>query len=169
MTYTYNVTLEINRFDINDANIHEQEIKTNKFSHSDPLIARNAAFNRSSSNDDVLVDSTQSTELFFQDTTNWRKELRKKVSFVDPNTNVEIILHDTIFVDEKTRTYDELMFIQILNSLKRESEILKKNGILTSKNIEVTFLPSNEIIHVNIIPTPFVQTDKISVQEITLD
>ena len=171
MTYTYNVTFEINRFDMNDANIQELEIKTNKFSHSNPLMARNAAFNRSMSNDDFLLDSTPSTELFFQETPNWRKELRKKISFVDPNTKEEIIIHDSFFVDEKTRTYDELFFRQIIKSLEIEYKVFQKNGIeiINTKNIEVTFLPSNIIINADIIPTPFIQSDKISIQEMILD
>lgn len=171
MTYTYNVTIEINRFDLSDASIHQLEIKTNKFSHSNPLTARNAAFDRSSSDDEVLVDSFPSTELFFQDTVNWHTEIRKKVTFVDPNTNKEIILHDNIFVDKKTRTYDELAFRQILNSLEMEYDLLEKNGIeiLTAKNIEVTFLPSNEILKARVFPTQFIQDEKFNIQEIALD
>ena len=171
MEYTYIVTLTIDRFDINDANIHEREEKSNEFKHKNPITARNAAFNRAISYDDVLVDSANSTAVFFKDSKDWYKEFNITVVFIDPKTENEILLHESLFIDKETRMYDELMFRRIINSLVEELTVLNNNPELRieSEKLTATFLPSNESIHVEILPTPFISGGNISMKEITLD
>jgi hypothetical protein len=171
MIYTYKVTLTIDRFDTNNADIHEREEKSNEFKHKNPLTARNAAFNRALSYDDILVDSKDSTEVFFKDSKDWYKEFNITVVFIDPKSQKEILLHESLFIDKETGTYDELMFRQVINSLVDELKILQSNSSekIDSKTLNATFLPSNEIINVEIIPTPYISGESISIQEIKLD
>jgi hypothetical protein len=90
------------------------------------------------------------------------------VYFIESKTGNATLLHEC----NKTGSvkYDEIVFREILNSLKSEYSLLEREGnkIPDSMDVEVTFIPSKEVVCAKIIPTPFLNIDQISIQEIVL-
>jgi hypothetical protein len=177
MTFTYKVEADINRFKQNKEETFNNESMESEFTDSDPFIAREAAFRKAKSYEDIFNQANSlNIDGFFKLKDGFYSEYNISVYFINPDTKEEIEIHNTKSIhDNQTvlngeETYDPIQTKWILEALNSEFDILKQNNISTSKakSIDVTFQPSNEKITYFIFPTEMINTDKLIVTDLEL-
>ncbi len=135
MTFTYLVRARIERTHKRDDDICTCDTYSNLFSDTDPFHARELAFKRAQSYREVFEQANAGkADAFFRELHGWYAEYDISVYFIDPDTQKEIELHNTISSEinrvllNGENTYDPITRKQILSALKKEHKILTKHG-----------------------------------------
>jgi len=146
MTFTYLVRAQIERTNEKEDDFYSCDEFTNTFSHSEPFKVRELAFKRAQSYLEVFEQADAgTTDAFFRKKGDWYAEYNISVYFIDPETNKEIELHNTISsrinqaLLKGDDTFDPITRKQILSALKKEHKILSKYGIPKQKG---SFFPT---------------------------
>lgn len=163
-----------------NANTHEwSETKENlndgayssEFKNTDPFIARQLAFNRAKSYEESFLEALRmDTDHFFNTKNEIYKEFTISVSFIHPNTleEIQIDIFNPFDNDGFKDRYDFVTINLVIEGLEKELKILREHNLpLENKIKRVLVHYQKETKSIEIIPTEFINKDKIKIKDIS--